>query len=686
MKRSYELEDDGVEKSFLRRSKRIASASISSELPKKIHTPNPKPVSVKNVPVNLVKHIDNWDNWVSPTKLKNYFLKDGFLDWVCHNESQIPKITTHDHKVSTPQRDSADNINYLFQKGIEFEDHVVNLLKIKLGMSNIVDIGCKHGSREDEKYKQTIDAIRNRVPIIYSGVLRNYDNESWGIPDLIVRTDFLNRIVKTSPNDVNHDNSYRIIDIKFQTMYLRADSTHLLNRALVTAYKAQVYVYTSALNKVLENYGMEPSTAGYLLGRKWTCKSMGDTYNGRSCFDKLGKIDYAGIDSDITEQVPKALEWLRTCKADGNKWDMTKYPLERKELYPNMCNSYDYPYHKIKENYATKMSDITLMWMCGTKQRDIAISKGKYTLDQLTCCEDLGFKPSSKCGPIIDVMIKVHKMPDATVYISNNNITTDVDIWNNAENINNQNYVEFYVDFETMNDAFFPFKGAKVDATPKIFMIGVGVYRPATKEWQYINFTVDRVTFDDEKKICDQFIKFVHEVKNSVGMTSKAIMYHWSPAEPSSFDDYADRSDDDSGKSLLLKLIDSESDDIVWYDVCKLFKTEPIIVKDVYGFGLKPIAKQMKKFGYIDSVWCEDSACQSGLQAMIVAAKSAEKSYRDNVNFSTLPEIKDVIRYNEIDCKVVQEILIYLRTKSKCYTHNDIDTDDTDDTDDYIIL
>jgi hypothetical protein len=90
-------------------------------------------------------------------------------------------------------------------------------------------------------------------------------------------------------------------------------------------------------------------------------------------------------------------------------------------------------------------------------------------------------------------------------------------------------------------------------------------------------------------------------------------------------------------------------------DLRKLFVDSQIVVKDCFSFGLKNIACAMKKHKLINTPI--ESECIDGLTAMV----KAWKTYKTINNPTDAPVMKDIIKYNEFDCKVLYDILEYLR-------------------------
>jgi hypothetical protein len=63
----------------------------------------------------------------------------------------------------------------------------------------------------------------------------------------------------------------------------------------------------------------------------------------------------------------------------------------------------------------------------------------------------------------------------------------------------------------------------------------------------------------------------------------------------------------------------------------------------------------MQKHGMIKGTL--DSSCDNGMSAMI----KAWKVYQSDKDVDASEKMKDIVKYNEFDCKVLWEILSYLR-------------------------
>lgn len=87
----------------------------------------------------------------------------------------------------------------------------------------------------------------------------------------------------------------------------------------------------------------------------------------------------------------------------------------------------------------------------------------------------------------------------------------------------------------------------------------------------------------------------------------------------------------------------------------KIFIEEPIVIKGAFGYGLKEISDSMCYFGMITTRRPRD--IYNGYQAMMHALEY----YKNPTDQENLKFFKSVIHYNEYDCRVLCEIINYLR-------------------------
>jgi hypothetical protein len=106
-------------------------------------------------------------------------------------------------------------------------------------------------------------------------------------------------------------------------------------------------------------------------------------------------------------------------------------------------------------------------------------------------------------------------------------------------------------------------------------------------------------------------------------------------------------------------------------DLNKIVKNNNIVIKGCMNYGLKDFASAMYDNKFIKTIW--DTECSNGLTAMIDAIRyynfinsynklnNRQKKSKLNDYNSYKHIMDDIIRYNEIDCKVLYEILIFFR-------------------------
>ena len=613
----------------------------------------------------------DWSEWIAATATRNYLLDDGILDVIQYKSSVITKVNK-DYQDKFIQnlnnRDPTNFVSAIMQQGNKFEREVYRLIIKKLGQDKIINIGGDTNPRSRQKYLNTIQAMNDGIPVIYQGILRNYQNKTYGIPDLLVRSDFLPNLItkvpiprsqknKKGPNLTIKNNEdgyhYVVIDIKFKTLNLKSDGIHLRNDGPIKAYKGQLCVYNQALGII---QGYEPDAA-FILGWKWKYTSKNIEYRGDNCFERLGRIDYSKSDKEYVGKTQYALNWIHRVRNESDEWDLSTVPLPCEELYPNMCNRYDFPHHKLKQKFAEDIEEITMIWKCGPKQRFIAHENGIYSWKDPRCTPEMLGINGEFTSNIVSRILEANRSKDQNVFPKY--------ITNNFADWKNPRHLEFFVDFEMTCGVFTEFDDLPYsEGETLIFMIGVGYVCPIKGVWVFRDFTVDRLDSDSEFEICAEFSNYIFDTIKQYDCFDVPTFCHWSHAEPSTWKRAINRHSPDS-----LRWYDFE-----WVDMLKIFHEEPVGINGCLNYSLKTIAKTFHKLGYIKTIWDNDNACADGADAAVGAYRVDRDTRSRGLSFKSDPLIKDIMKYNEVDCKVLQEIISYLRISHIHPLDSDLDS------------
>lgn len=630
----------------------------------------------------------NINEWVSASSIHNYMLDDPILDWIKYSDKYRYEINNENFEDSF--------FKCIMEKGNKFEEAVIKYFKKTPNFSkNFKQISyCQEDICERKKFQETINAMKDGIPYIYQGVIHDNENNTFGSPDLIVRSDYINKLV---PNTINNEDifisapnidlnyHYRIIDIKYCLLHLCSDGEYLLNSGRMRANKGQIMLYNNIIGKI---QGYTPSEC-YVLGRGWEFTKNKDTFSSDLCDNALGKINIIGKDKIFLEKINRAIKWVKEVKKNGNKWNIYPSP-DRWELYPNMCNKYDMPYGCIKKKIAKELNEITQICHIGFKNRQNAHNNGIYSWKDLDITSETLGMNGEKISVLVEKILdfnngKIGKHELVIPKIIENNIFN----WK-REKINsekNRPILEFYLDFEIINNIFDNMKQIpKIGSNSWVFMIGLTAVintentdNPGDTENEddknyvkYYNFTAKELNRKGEYEIFNNMHILIKDLCNKYNIDIGNVnLYHWGHIEKNVYE------------NILLKYNKPRHWDIgIFCDMLKLFKSEGILVKDVLTFGLKDIGKGLLKHNLITNKMCHwDDEVSNGLDAMI----KAEKCYNDNNNddnnndnadnniLSNI-DIQNIIKYNEIDCQMVYEIVNYLRNN---HTKNrrDIDID-----------
>ena len=588
-------------------------------------------------------------NWIAASKTRNAALNDHCLDYFrAYNVLDIndsPEKREFSFEPSSKYErinKSSDNavsfIDFLLTSGNIFEDDIIKKIKSKY-KDSFVKICESYESRNINNYKKTIEEMNLGTPIIYQPVLYCYKHQVFGCADLIVRSDWLNKITNSNilteeeekiPSIIlEKDYHYRVIDIKFSKLHFNTDERTLRNNSNVKPFKTQIALYNLAIG---EMQGYIPNQS-YIIGNGWVMNKIENKNNilkfSKDPFDKFGTIDYKNKDSDYLKSSLEAIKWLKEL---NESTDFNHDPPNDQRIYPNMCNTYDGIYNKVKKQIAKKYSDITLLPQCGVKNRDIAFCKNiKSFLDERCNADSIGVK-GEKTKKLVNSIIKFNRQQEKLINI--NKIKDNYGNWRNQE-------LNLYVDFETIGSLLLESNvesdiGINGDF---IFMIGLGWNTPNSTEWNYECFYCEKISIDEEYKMIKKFITKIDNLKVLHGELFN--VYHWSSAEIIHYNKLNDR------YNTQLPVFN-------WFDLMKFFKKNQILIHGALNFSLKTIANNMHSHGMIDTIW-EESECENGQDAMFKAWQIYIKTSKDEKLFN------DIIKYNEIDCKTMFEIINYLK-------------------------
>jgi hypothetical protein len=581
-----------------------------------------------------------WLEWVAAGDVRNWCHNDLLLDWLSEYGDQRgfrrdDQLPGYDRVFDLPR--------YLMEQGRRFEQAVLVDLQQRWPVTRIT-------TRPDEARslaaaEATWDAMKNGAPVIASGVLRDPERRTFGVADLIVRSDVLGELcpdafvgdqLELPVAAMRHGRHYRIVDVKFSTLHLLKDGSL---GADSIGIMTQAWMYNEALGRV---QGFTPPAA-YVAGRAW--RQGGE--RGDRCWEKLARVPREAFvrsrDNDLGAVVAEALAWVRRLRTEGAEWRVLPVP-SVPELWPNMKATSDFPWHTAKAEIAAKLADLTILPRVNVERRAAAHAAGVTRWDDgRTSAAILGV--DGEHARTLDAVITVNR--DTGDVLRPQRVSADEERWRVTP------AAEAFVDFEfvhDMDDDFtsFPRKGGQA----LIFQIGTGTYR--NRRWSFRQFTVDDLGVEAEGRMIDDWLGHLAELARDVGCASASDvrLVHWSLAEESNFER--------AYESARSRHPDRSWPALEWYDLLsRVFRAEPVVVKGAFSFGLKSIARAMRAQGLIETAWGEGLA--DGAGAMAGAWSAAADSRARGRSLAESPVMQEIARYNEVDCRVMAEILDYLR-------------------------
>jgi hypothetical protein len=584
-----------------------------------------------------------WLEWIGAGRTRNWILGDPILDWLAlygRDNGFVPDDERPAYDARTDFR------QFVLERGVNFEVGVTNLLERRCPVVRVAS--CRDDSRSLERARETLAALRAGVPVVAQGVLRNPNRQTYGVPDLLVRSDILAtwfpemlsaEEASISAPLLGHSFHYRAVDIKFHTFDITSDG-HVSTSRVQLAYAAQVWIYTEALGRL---QGFTPP-AGYLIGRTW---KQGDEI-GAGCLDRLARVDMdrwlPSREAAIYDLVQEAVTWVRRLRRDGRSWRVLPEP-SVVEIYPHARNTEDAPWHTAKREICQALGELTLIPGMNPERRALAHAIGiKRADDPNASAARLGIT-SPLYAARADAVLAANRSSVPTVLPER---IVGHSEWREVPAL------EFYVDFETvsnLDDDFIHLP--RVGGNPQIVQIGSG-HIGKDGSWVFTQWTVDSVSATEERRIIDAWVgDLLAACRAHTIPLSSARICHWSAAEPvnleTAYNAARKRHPDASWPTEL-----------PWFDVLeRLIRAEPIAVTGAFNFGLKSIARGMHAAGRITTVWTDGPT--DGLGAMVAMWSAARESASASAPVSSHPLALEVARYNEVDCLAMCEILTWLR-------------------------
>lgn len=434
------------------------------------------------------------------------------------------------------------------------------------------------------------------------------------IPDFIIHRDIFNEIF----NEVHIPNLplYIVSDIVYQTVHLNSDMTDLINENILYYYKCKIYLCNKILG--LNDYGI-------LFAKEYKYKD--------NILKKKSIVGRFLFNDDIQEKIESALSWLDNLNNYYDEWLIYPKPTIT-ELYPNM-NIKTGPWIKEKCRLAEEIKEITLVWNISYHKRCLLHDKGIYTWSDPLLLNNI--------YPYDVHVSERHRIQEKMIHMNRQN-----ELKISPRRIKNRDFINhikdktasIILDIESViniEERTSYFNDKIRDEIPKICIIGC----INLKNNIFKDFTIRYLDLEEEEKIIKYWLQYLKRV---VGNDIK--IYHWSSAERV-YIDYM--------RSQYPHL---DYPNFTYVDLLSYFKNEPITIQGCFGYGLKEIVKMLYNHELINNKWVDDT---DGLEAMIKIIHKSNDALNKKIPIKRYTEIKKIIYYNYMDCKVIVDILEMLK-------------------------
>jgi hypothetical protein len=464
---------------------------------------------------------------------------------------------------------------------------------------------------ENQQHVQIKMKIKGKEKFVaYNSNLYNKSLNLYVKPDLIFHREVFQELFPEIKIDLPE---YIIIDILFKNIHFNSTKTDILNNGSIYYHKCKMYVANSSL-------GLKGK--GFFFGKEYRHKD--------NILPKKEWFGFFPLTEDLKYTVKDAKGWLMRLRENYDKWKIYPEP-SIIELYPNM-NRKEGNWNDEKTILAHLIKEITLIWNISYNKRCSLHNEG------IKCWDD---------PFLLTNIYKFRVRENHTEYVQQKMIDINLqdEIKIEPRKIKNREFKEkikeqadsIILDIESVinfDESESYFEEKKKLEHPRISIIGTILNRD---EYIFKDFTIRDLTNEEEKKIIQYWINYLDN-----NFTSTIRVYHWGNAEKVYL------------KYMKMKYPDLIFPNLEMIDLLYYFKGEPIRIKGCFGYGLKEIVKNLYNLELIDNYWEDDI---SGLDALVEFKKYSKIAQEKNIPLKRFPQIKKIIYYNYMDCRVIIDIL-----------------------------
>ncbi len=366
-----------------------------------------------------------------------------------------------------PQEEKIKEINpfvqMLWDRGVQFEKDVVK------GLGNTLDLS---DGNYEERAKKTLEALNNKTPLIYQGVLQ-YEN-LLGIPDLL----------RLEP-----DGTYIPIEIKSGMGFAGVDEESGEGGKMKKHYAVQLAFYV----ELLEILGFEHKNKGIIL----------DVHKEEAVYNL----------NELLNQREKTTVWDYYKTVKNNVDLLLQNKAQNLPAYFGQCKLC--PWYSSCKKWVFENNDLTGLFYVGRSKRDIINQElGIYKIEDILGI-DLEYITEKKkkdkkflkgVGP--DTLIKIIKRANVLLNIK-------APVAYKKIKLPKTNY-ELFFDIE--------------DDPTQEFVYLHGVYERSPKGERFIDFTAKDNTPDGEKEAWANFWKYIKTLPEN-----DYSVYYYSPHEKTTY-------------------------------------------------------------------------------------------------------------------------------------------------------